>query len=158
MSLRVPDAVRDAVHEHLQRAYPEEGCGVLVGADPAGGPRTVARAIAADNSIDASRGNRYLIAPERLLEIEREARAAGLDVLGFFHSHPDHPPRPSAFDLEHAWPYYSYLIVSVVNGRVAESRCWRLAADRSAFEPEPIEPSGATSPDGGDAGTETRPA
>jgi proteasome lid subunit RPN8/RPN11 len=61
-------------------------------------------------------------------------------VLGFFHSHPDHPARPSAFDLEHAWPYYSYLIVSVVDGKVAGIASWRLAADRTRFDPEPLEP------------------
>ena len=68
-----------------------------------------------------------------------KARAAGLDVVGFFHSHPDHPARPSAFDLENAWPFYSYLIVSVERGRAADSRSWRLAEDRSAFEPETLE-------------------
>jgi len=64
-------------------------------------------------------------------------------VVGFFHSHPDHPASPSAFDLEHAWPYYSYLIVSVGRGRVADARAWRLATDRSRFEPETLEPSPA---------------
>ena len=138
MSLRMSASAEAAVHAHLSRAYPEEGCGVLLGVE-AGGERTVERVREVENAREDSRGNRYLIAPEQLLEIEREARAAGLDVLGFFHSHPDHPPSPSAFDLEHAWPYYSYLIVSVVAGRVAASRCWRLAADRTAFEPESIE-------------------
>lgn len=139
MSLRYGDAVRAVVESTARAAYPEEGCGVLVGRDEDGGRRTVTRAVPAENVVDASRGNRYLIAPERLLAIEREARTQGLEVLGFFHSHPDHPARPSAFDLEHAWPYYSYLIVSVADGRVAGARSWRLAADRSAFDEETIE-------------------
>ena len=86
------------------------------------------------------RGNRYLITPEQILKAEREARDEGLYVVGFFHSHPAHPALPSAFDLEHAWPYYTYLIVSVERGRVADARAWRLAPDRSRFEPETLEP------------------
>ena len=80
--------------------------------------------------------------------MEKQGRQAGLDVLGFFHSHPDHPPDPSGFDLEQAWPYYSYLIVSVMHGKAADARAWRLAADRSRFEPEPIEAPGAAAPQG----------
>ena len=60
-------------------------------------------------------------------------------MLGIFHSHPDHPALPSAFDLEHAWPYYSYVIVSVLQREVEETRAWRLAADRSRFDPERLE-------------------
>jgi proteasome lid subunit RPN8/RPN11 len=128
----------DTIHAHLIGVYPEEGCGVLLGIDRGPG-RTIDRVVPLDNRRDDSRHNRYLIAPEQLLAVEREGRAGGLDVVGFYHSHPDHPARPSAFDLEHAWPYYSYLIVSVEQGRVADARSWRLADDRSGFEPEPLE-------------------
>jgi proteasome lid subunit RPN8/RPN11 len=91
-----------------------------------------------ENERDASRHNRYVISPGQFLRAEKEARAAGLDVLGFYHSHPDHPAQPSAFDLEHAWPWYSYLIASVEKGRVADVRSWRLREDRAAFESEPV--------------------
>ena len=138
MSLRLRASLAVEIHAELCRAYPEEGCGVLVGRD-LGGAREVERAIAFENRREDSRHNRYLIAPEQFLAAEKEARAAGLDVVGFFHSHPDHPARPSAFDLENAWPFYSYLIVSVERGRAADSRSWRLAEDRSAFEPETLE-------------------
>src|SRR2546426_1924423 len=131
-------SLTDQIHAELCRVYPEEGCGVLVGRD-LGGAREVERAIAFENRREDSRHNRYLIAPEQFLAAEKQARAAGLDVIGFFHSHPDHPARPSAFDLENAWPFYSYLIVSVEGGRATESRSWRLAEDRSAFEPETLE-------------------
>src|SRR5262249_24429141 len=94
------------------------------------------------NRREESRHNRYLIAPEQFLTADRAARGAGLEVIGFFHSHPDHPPRPSAFDLEHAWPYYSYLIVSVRRGEAGEARSWRLAEDRSRFEEEKVEVRG----------------
>lgn len=132
----------EAIHAHLRGAYPEEGCGVLLGRE-AGEARVVERVLAFENRRTEERDHRYLIAPEQVLVAEREGREAGLDILGFFHSHPDHPASPSAFDLEHAWPYYSYLIVSVVQGRVAEARSWRLAADRSRFEPETLDTSAA---------------
>lgn len=138
MSLRLRAIHTEQVHTHLCRAYPEEGCGVLVGRDE-GTERIVERVIPLDNRREDERSRRYLIPPEQLLVVERDAREAGLDVLGFFHSHPDHPARPSAFDLEHAWPYYSYLIVSVAQGRVAAAASWRLVPDRTRFEPEAIE-------------------
>jgi proteasome lid subunit RPN8/RPN11 len=135
------------IHAHLASAYPEEGCGVLIGRDH-GDARTVERIVPFANQQTGERTRRYLIAPEQLLGAEREAREAGLDVVGFFHSHPDHPARPSGFDLEQAWPYYSYLIVRVERGRVADAASWRLAEDRSRFEPETIEtePAAAGTP------------
>jgi len=128
----------ERIMAHLCRAYPDEGCGVLLGHDGAGS-REVVGIIALENRREESRHNRYLIAPEQFLAADRAARAAGLDVIGFFHSHPDHPARPSAFDLEHAWPWYSYVIVSVAHGRAADTTSWRLREDRAAFEPETIE-------------------
>ena len=138
MSLRI--AVKTLAHLHAEMilAYPEEGCGVLLGrgGDTA---REVVRAVALVNTLDDARHRRYTISPEQFLAAERSAREAGLDVVGFFHSHPDHPARPSAFDLEHAWPWYSYVIVSVEHGRAADTTSWRLREDRAAFEPETIE-------------------
>ncbi len=155
--MRLGIGAREAleIRAHLERAYPEEGCGVLLGRER-DGARRVERVLGFENRREDSRRNRYLSAPEQLLAAEREARAEGLEVLGFFHSHPDQPARPSAFDLEHAWPYYSYLIVSVAGGRAVESRCWRLAGDRARFDPETLEypaGAGAAAPagDGGDA-------
>ena len=138
MSLALDRDLLREMHEHLGRAYPEEGCGVLLGRE-ADGRRRITRVIGFENRLEASRRNRYVIAPEQLLQAEREARALELEVLGFFHSHPDHPAQPSAFDLEHAWPYYSYVIVSLHGGRVADSRSWRLADDRAGFLPETLE-------------------
>jgi proteasome lid subunit RPN8/RPN11 len=115
---------------------------VLLGNDR-GDVRTIAHVVPVENLREDSRHNRYVIPPERFLAAEREARSLGLDVVGFFHSHPDHPPEPSRYDREHAWPFYTYLIVSVREGRVVDAKAWRLAADRERFEPEAIE----TSPD-----------
>jgi proteasome lid subunit RPN8/RPN11 len=138
MTLRLRAQETEQIHAHLSRAYPEEGCGVLLGRDR-GDAREVARAVPIQNQREDSKGKRYLIAPEQFLAAEREARDTGLDVVGFFHSHPDHPARPSGFDLEHAWPFYSYMIVSVEHGQATDMRAWRLAEDRSGFEPETLE-------------------
>jgi proteasome lid subunit RPN8/RPN11 len=86
----------------------------------------------------SSRHNRYLLSPEDYLQAESEAARLDLDVLGVFHSHPDHPNRPSEFDREWAMPWFSYVITSVQNGRAVESRSWRLAEDRSHFIEESI--------------------
>jgi proteasome lid subunit RPN8/RPN11 len=125
------------IHRHLAAAYPEEGCGVMLGRD-GHDERRVVQVLGFENQRRDGRANRYLIDPEQLLAAEKQARAAGLDVLGIFHSHPDHPARPSTFDLEHAWPYYSYVIVSVARGRVADQTSWRLREDRSGFDPESL--------------------
>ena len=77
------------------------------------------------------RRRRFLIAPEDFLREERHARAAGWEILGFYHSHPDRPPRPSETDREFAWPGYSYVIQSVRDGLAAEVYSWRLKDDRS---------------------------
>ncbi len=149
MSLQLTPEQAAALHEHLRRAYPEEGCGVLLGHDT-GADRRVGRVIGFDNERADSRHNRYVISPEQFLAAEKAARQEGLDVIGFFHSHPDHPARPSAFDLEHAWPFYSYVIVSVERGVVAATTSWRLAEDRSAFASETlaVEPARATAREG----------
>jgi len=122
------------IHEHLEACYPNEGCGVMLGQDG-----TVAEVIGADNQRDDSARNRYLIDPLVYLKIEREADKRGLQVLGIYHSHPDVAARPSQFDLYHAWPDFSYLIISVVKGKAVESNSWRLRDDRSAFDQEAIE-------------------
>jgi len=92
-----------------------------------------------DNQWDSDdRGERFLIGPRDILNAEREARRAGLDVLGFYHSHPDSPARPSEFDREHAWPWYTYLIISIENGEAGPLNGWQLRDDRSGYEPAPI--------------------
>ena len=88
---------------------------------------------------DEARHNRYLITPQDYLRGEQMADGLGLEVIGVFHSHPDHPNRPSEFDREWAWPWLSYVITSVFAGRAVESRAWRLKEDRGAFEEEIIE-------------------
>jgi proteasome lid subunit RPN8/RPN11 len=119
-------------------SYPEECCGVLIGRAQAEST-IVERVLTLQNERRDSRHNRYLISPETVLAAQKEARALGLDVVGYFHSHPDHPARPSEFDREHAWPGYSYLIVAVENRKVADARSWRLSDDRERFDEEEID-------------------
>ncbi len=91
-----------------------------------------------DREEDAQR-NRFLITPEAYLRGDKAARAQGLDVIGFYHSHPNAPARPSQYDLDHAWPFYSYVIVSVQDRAAADITSWRLQDDRAAFDPEEIQ-------------------
>jgi len=121
------------------RAYPSECCGVLLGRDEPSARRVVeVRPLANDFEAD-QRHRRFSITPQALLEAERESADQGLLVLGFYHSHPDHPARPSEFDREHAWPFYSYVIVSVEGGRAGEMTSWVLDEACERFGPQPIE-------------------
>jgi cysteine synthase B len=130
-ALRVPEAVLHDIRRHGERAYADECCGALIGSGSA-----VVEAFALSNTTDGERRRRFLVGPREYREAEARASAAGQDLIGFYHSHPDHPAIPSAFDLEHAWPNLSYLIVSVRSGRAAEARSWRLRADRSGYDEE----------------------
>jgi proteasome lid subunit RPN8/RPN11 len=125
------------IRDHGRRAYPEECCGVLLGSG-AGAVPEVRALRAADNVHDGGRRRRFTIAPGDYLAAEREARRLGLEVLGFYHSHPDHPARPSEHDRLHAWPNLHYVIVAVAAGEPGEITSWLLAEDRSALEPEPL--------------------
>lgn len=131
--------VERAIRAHGERTYPHECCGLLLGRLD-GDARRVTAAHEIENAReDGARHNRYLIGPDDYLAGEKAARARGLDVLGFYHSHPDHPAWPSEFDREHAWPWYAYLIVAVAKGRSHDMNAFRLAEDRARFEPEPLD-------------------
>ncbi|MDH4037074.1 MAG: M67 family metallopeptidase [Candidatus Krumholzibacteria bacterium] len=133
-----PELMR-AIHAHARRTYPHECCGALLGALAADGAREVAALHEADNRREASAAaRRFLITPDDYRAIERDARARSLEVLGFYHSHPDHPARPSDYDREHAFPWYSYVIVSVRDGVAGETTSWILDDDRTAFAAETI--------------------
>ena len=106
-----------------------------------GGPARylVTEAIPLENVQTVNRQRRFVIDPGAYRAAEALADARGLVLAGFYHSHPNHPAEPSAFDLEHAWPNFSYPIVAVHDGQAAEMRSWRLRADRTAFDEEPID-------------------
>lgn len=139
---------RVAIERHAAATYPEECCGVLIGrAHPERREVLIEQVLPARNEREEARENRFVIAPEVVLAATRQARSAGLDVVGYYHSHPDHPAEPSDFDREHAWPGLSYVIVAVEKGEPGAVRSWRLADDRSRFEEEGLEePRAATRP------------
>jgi proteasome lid subunit RPN8/RPN11 len=101
------------------------------------GRRIISDVLPIHNGREAEeRYHRFVITAEDFLASEREARKRGLDVIGFYHSHPDHPAIPSDYDLEHALPGYSYVIVAVTSGTLGDLTSWELASDRSKFEKE----------------------
>jgi len=120
-----------------EATYPYECCGIMVGALE-DGIKIVTKLIPAENKRTDSPQNRYLITSGFLKEVEQELRGTNLVVVGFFHSHPDVPARPSCYDLEHAWPWYSYLIVSIHEGKAQEIYNWILDDDRSRFQSEEL--------------------
>jgi proteasome lid subunit RPN8/RPN11 len=137
MSLRLPGTLADDIRRHGEAAYPAECCGALVGHVQGDGKEVVRLVPAVNRRTDDP--HRYLIAPDDLRRLEAEVRAAGLEIVGYYHSHPDHPAAPSAFDADHAWPWYSYVIVRVDRGRGADLASWVLADDRPRMLSEPLD-------------------
>jgi len=139
MRILIPSTLLQKIHAHGESAYPEEGAGLLLGTVEKD-RKQVSEILVLSNSREATaRHNRYLLTPEDYLRGEREAARRGLDILGVFHSHPDHPNRPSDFDREWAMPWFSYIITSISDGQAVSSRSWRLAEDRATFFEEQIE-------------------
>lgn len=133
----------EKIRTHGAETYPHECCGALLGRDLEATHPNVAREVLAlfplVNRRDDSPRNRFSVTAEDVLDADKAAEQQGLEVIGWYHSHPDHPARPSQYDQDHAWPWYSYVIVSVQNGSPKEMTSWRLDDDREAFSPEGIE-------------------
>ena len=127
-------AVDAAIRAHGRETFPHECCGALVGREG-----VVHEAFALANTTEEGPRRRFLVRPDDYRVAEERARETGLDLLGFYHSHPDHPARPSQYDLDHAWPSFSYVIVSVMAGEDKELTSWRLNDDRTAFAEESVE-------------------
>ena len=136
MTLRLSETLAEEVRREGALAYPGECCGVLAGR--AGEVKEVIQLVPMPNR-RTDDPHRYLITPEDVRRVTAELRASGLEVLGYYHSHPDHPAAPSAFDTDLAWPWYSYVIVSVERGRAAELSSWILEDDRSTMGRESLE-------------------
>ena len=142
--------IAQKIRQHGTETYPHECCGALLGRDAtsadgtasAGGVQSPLREILAlfplVNRREDSPHNRFAVTAEDVRGAEKAAREKKLDVVGWYHSHPDHPARPSQYDREYAWPWYSYVIVSVVVGKPAEMTSWRLSDDRSEYACEEI--------------------
>jgi proteasome lid subunit RPN8/RPN11 len=124
---------------HGERDYPHECCGLLLGRFENDDKKVCVDLFPISNAREeAAKRNRFLIRPEELLRGEQYAVAKQLEVVGFYHSHPDHPAVPSAYDLEHAWPVYSYIVVAVQSGHAEDLRSWEMQADRTRFSEEEI--------------------
>jgi len=138
VNIEISKGLMAQIHAQGEQAYPEEGAGFLLGAD--GPRRQVLDLMPVTNAREAeARSRRYLLDAEDYMKAEMEAERRGLQLVGVFHSHPDHPDRPSEFDREWAQPFFSYVITGVEAGKASSSRSWRLAEDRSKFEEETIQ-------------------
>ena len=127
--LTVTGGVDEAIRAHGRAAYPHECCGALLGRD-----NHVSDIVALPNTTEEGPRRRFLVRPSDYREAERRASELGAELLGFYHSHPDHPARPSQYDLDHAWPTFAYIIVAVAAGSAGEMTVWYLKDDRSSFE------------------------
>lgn len=139
--LKLPQELQEKVDAHGAEAYPYEGCGLLLGRSDAD-ENVVAALYPVENrwDVEEEKRVRFQIAPEDMLQAELTAMSQGLDIVGIFHSHPDHEPVASPRDLAWAtWPGYSYLITEVRDGRPGRSRSWQLSEDRDGFVEEEIE-------------------
>lgn len=135
--LKLSDEAANRIRAHGAETYPQECCGALLGRDADSG-REVLDVFPLVNRRDDSPRNRFAVSPEDVRAAEKAGRARGLDLVGWYHSHPDHPALPSDYDRESAWPWYSYVIVSVERREPKQITSWRLADDRTRFTPEEV--------------------
>jgi proteasome lid subunit RPN8/RPN11 len=127
--LTITSGVDAAIRIHGQETYPHECCGALIGRDG-----FVTAIVALPNTTEEGPRRRFMVRPSDYQLAERRATELGGELLGFYHSHPDHPARPSQYDLDHAWPTFAYVIVAVADGAAADMTVWYLQEDRSRFE------------------------
>jgi proteasome lid subunit RPN8/RPN11 len=136
--MRISADLRQRMQTMGESAYPNEGCGILVGRTGDPGAEVLEVRLGTNLRQDRAR-DRYILDPRDILRAEKESRAAGLEVVGFWHTHPDHPARPSQYDADHAWPGYVYVIVSVERGRAVSDQGWVLETEAPPiFREEPL--------------------
>jgi proteasome lid subunit RPN8/RPN11 len=128
-ALTISGTVDAAIRAHGRETYPHECCGALIGSDG-----RVFDVVALPNTTEEGPRRRFLVRPSDYREAERRATERGAELVGFYHSHPDHPARPSQYDLDHAWPTFAYIIVAVAAGADHDMTVWYLKDDRSSFE------------------------
>ena len=133
MALSLQPGVADAIRAHGAQTYPNECCGALYGRDG-----VVTAIYELPNTTEEGPRRRFLVRPQDYRDAEKRATELKVELLGFYHSHPDHPARPSQYDLDHAWPFFSYIIVAVRAGAPEDMTSWRLREDRSAFDEESL--------------------
>jgi proteasome lid subunit RPN8/RPN11 len=138
--LQISEELASRIRAHGVETYPHECCGAILGVDD--NDRVVRDLMPLQNRRDDSPRNRFEVTPDDVRLAEKSALEKQLDLIGWYHSHPDAPARPSEYDREHAWPWYSYIIVSVQKGEPKDMNSWRLKDDRVSYDPEPIAVSG----------------
>jgi proteasome lid subunit RPN8/RPN11 len=131
--LIVSERIKQKIKLHAVRDYPDECGGMLIGRFLHGGDKEVVETFPIANAREDSRHNRVLLLPEDVLRAEKHAREMKLDVIGYYHSHPNAPAIPSQYDLDHALPVWSYVIVSVLDGKAVDIRSWEMEEDRTKF-------------------------
>src|SRR5882672_8362482 len=130
------------IRQHGERDYPFECCGLMLGRFKNNSQKVVVEIYPISNAREEeAKRNRFLIRPDELMRGETYAREKGLDVIGFYHSHPDDRAVPSKYDLDHAWPTYSYIVVAVTKGQATDLRSWEMESDRSSLNKKEIPPS-----------------
>jgi len=127
-SLTLEPGIAEAIRRHGMETYPNECCGALIGSE-----RVVRHLSPMPNTTEEGARRRFLVRPSDYKQAEADAGRLKADLLGFYHSHPDHPARPSQYDLDHAWPFFWYVIVSIQQGQPDKMTVWQLADDRSQF-------------------------
>jgi len=134
--MRIERQAFEAIQAHGAEGYPHEICGIMVGPR---GDGTVTEVKRARNIVVDRARDRYEIDPRDHMRIQREADAEGLDIVGYYHSHPDHPAQASRFDTERAWAGYVYLIVAIHSGKAVDANAFVAEKDGGPFNPEPLE-------------------
>lgn len=135
----ITDKIIEEITAHAERDYPHECGGMLIGRFD-NEKKFVTEIFPLENAREVeARHNRVLILPKDVLRAERYAREKKLDIVGYYHSHPESPAVPSKYDLDHALPVWSYVIASVIKGKAADFRSWEMENDRSRFNEEQIE-------------------
>ena len=137
MPLKIGQGDVENIHRHAREAYPEECAGAIIGMNT-GEMKVVVDVWPAENTHEDERSRRFLIEPLQIKKFEEQADERDMDLLGFYHSHPDHPAVPSEYDREHAWPGWSYVIASVSGEEIEATRSWLLKDDRSGYDEEDI--------------------
>lgn len=136
--IKITEEHKKAIEKHGEQTYPYECGGMLIGRFE-GGKKTVVETFPLENSSEEDQKNRVLISPKDVMKAERYARSLKLDVVGYYHSHPEDRAIPSQYDLDHALPVWSYIIVSVLSGKAVDVRSWQMEDDRSKFNEEGFE-------------------
>ncbi len=138
MALKIAQKHFDLIKAYGEESYPDECCGFLLGKQKNGEKDVLSTLPSINAREESEQYHRFLITPETYLQVAKHAREREMDIIGFYHSHPNAEAKPSAYDVEHSWPWYSYVIVSVKNNRAQDITSWILEDERINFKQEKL--------------------